>query len=91
MMGLTDRLLCRLRDEHLWPAVYGTNLRGRDELAGHVEFTNRRRVHQALGYCTPVYVLHRWHARPGLSAWVEGDETEEYVTTACLACPGQAI
>jgi len=87
-MGLADRLLCRLRDEHLWPGAYGTDLRARGELAGHVEFTDQRRVHQPLGYWTPVCVLYSSHARPDLSSWVQGDETEEYVTTACLACPG---
>jgi len=90
LIGLIERLHRTLKEEHLWPAVYETDLQAREELAGYVEFYNQRRVHQALEYCTPVEV-YRGDARPGPRAWAKDDEAEGFMTTACLACPGQAL
>jgi len=90
LIGLIERFHRTLKEEHLWPAVYETDLQAREELAGYVEFYNQRRVHQALEYCTPVEV-YRGDARPGPRAWAKDDEAEGFMTTACLACPGQAL
>jgi len=90
LIALIERLHRTLKEEHIRPALYETDLQAREELAGYVEFHNEQRVHQALGYCTPMEV-YTGDARPGPGAWAGEDQAEEYVTAACLACPGQAV
>lgn len=53
LIGLLERLHRTLKEEHIWPTVYETDVQAQGELADYVRFYNDERLHQALEYQTP--------------------------------------
>jgi len=90
LIGLIERFHRTLKEEHLWPAVYETDLQARGELAGCVGSCSQRPVNQAFGYRRPLEV-YMGERRPGPGAWAEDGHTGDWVTAAWLTWAAQVV